>query len=127
MKTKLVALAKENNIDFDYAMELKEKLSDEMVTGRGKNTWINEEGVEILKEAFDIPEIVPKHIQVKILKECPNRCYNWGYSKEIGKRVPVLLPRKYWGRMVGKTIAVECITDDKGVSYRYVPKKKQRA
>ena len=116
-------LAKENNIDFDLAMELKEKLSDEMVTGRGKNTWINEEGVEILKEAFDIPEIVPNHIRVKILSECPNRCYNWAYSKEIGKRVPVLLPRKLWGRMVGKSITVECIEDDKGTSYRYVPKK----
>jgi len=128
MKTRLVTLSEEYKVDFDEALQLaKGKLAEEMVTGRGKGTWITPEGVEILKEAFDIPEIVPKHIQVKILKECPNRCYNWGYSQEIGKRVPVLLPRKYWGRMVGKTIAVECITDDKGVSYRYVPKKKQRA
>jgi len=128
MKTRLVTLSEEYKVDFDEALQLaKGKLPKEMVTGRGKGTWITPEGVEILKEAFDIPEIVPKHIQVKILKECPNRCYNWGYSKEIGKRIPVLLPRKFWGRLVGKTVAIECIEDDKGVSYRYVPKKKQRA
>jgi hypothetical protein len=128
MKTRLVTLSEEYKVDFDEALQLaKGKLPEEMVTGRGKGTWITPEGVEILKEAFDIPEIVPKHIQVKILKECPNRCYNWAYSKEIGKRIPVLLPRKFWGRLVGKTVAIECIEDDKGVSYRYVPKKKQRA
>ena len=98
--------------EFDKAIEIAhEKLSEEMVTGKGKATWINEEGAEILKEALYIPEIVPKHYKVKILKECPNRCYNWGHSKEIGKRVPVLIPRKFWGQLVGKSVTVECISD----------------
>ena len=124
MKTRLVTLSEEYKVDFDEALQLAlDKLPAEMVTGRGKGTWINEDGVEILKKAFDIPEIVPKHIQVKIIKECPNRCYNWGYSKELGKRVPVLLPRKFWGKLKGKTVTVECIQDDRGSSYRYVQKK----
>lgn len=124
MKTRLVTLSAEYKVDFDEALQLAlDKLPEEMVTGRGKGTWINEDGVEILKEAFDIPEIVPKHIQVKIIKECPNRCYNWAYSKELGKRIPVLLPRKFWGRLKGKMVTVECIQDDRGSSYRYVQKK----
>ena len=124
-KTRLTKLAEEFEINIDEALNIaQEKLSKDMITGKGKATWINEEGVEILKDALIIPEIVPKHIKVKILHECPNRCYNWGYSKEIGKKVPVLIPRKFWGRLVGKTITIECISDDKGESYRYVHTKR---
>lgn len=124
-KVRLKELAEEYEVEFNKAIEIThEKLSEEMVTGKGKATWINEEGAEILKEALYIPEIVPKHYKVKILKECPNRCYNWGYSKEIGKKVPVLIPRRFWGQLVGKSVTVECISDEKGESYRYVHKKK---
>ena len=120
-KTRLTQLAKEFEINIDEALTIAEnKLSAEMITGKGGNTWINEEGVEILQDALIVPEIVPKHYKVKILTECPNRCYNWGHSKEIGKKIPVLIPRRFWGRLVGKTVTVECISDDKGESYRYV-------
>ena len=123
-KTRLTKLAEEFEINIDEAIKIaQDKLPEDMVTGRGKGTWINEEGVKILEEALVIPEIVPKHYKVKILKECPNRCYNWGHCLEIGKRVPILIPRKFWGRLIGKVITVECISDDKGESYRYVHKK----
>ena len=124
-KTRLTQLAKECEIEFEDAITIAhDKLPEEAITGKGKNTWINEEGADILRDALIIPEIVPKHIQVKILQECPNRCYNWGHSKEIGKKVPVLIPRKFWGRLIGKTITVECISDNKGTSYRYVHEKR---
>ena len=85
-KTRLTKLAEEFEINIDEALNIaQEKLSEEMITGKGKATWINEEGVTILQDALIIPEIVPKHIKVKILHECPNRCYNWGYSKELSK------------------------------------------
>ena len=123
-KTRLTKLAEEFEINIDEAIKIaQDKLSKDMITGKGKGTWINEEGVKILEEALVIPEIVPKHYKVKILKECPNRCYNWGHSVEIGKRVPILIPRRFWGRLIGKVVTVECISDDKGESYRYVHKK----
>jgi len=126
MKTKLTKLIEDYDVEFDEALQIaQEKLPREEITGKGKGTWINEEGVKILDEAFDIPEIVPKHIKVKMLSECPNRCYNWGYSKELGKKVPVLIPRRFYGALVGKTISVECITDDTGTSYRYVHQKRK--
>jgi len=122
-KTRLTQLAKEFEINIDEALQIAhEKLSEDMITGKGKATWINEEGVEILQDALIVPEIVPKHYKVKILHECPNRCYNWGHSKEIGKRIPVLIPRRFWGRLIGKFVTVECIADSKGESYRYVHK-----
>lgn len=124
-KTRLTKLAEEFEINIDEALNIAhEKLSKEMITGKGKATWINEEGVEILADALIIPEIVPKHLKVKILNECPNRCYNWGYSKELSKKIPVLIPRKFWGKLIGKTITIECISDDKGESYRYVHTKR---
>jgi len=126
MKTKLTKLIEDYDVEFDEALQIaQDKLPREEITGKGKGTWINEEGVKILDEAFDIPEIVPKHIKVKMLSECPNRCYNWGYSKELGKKVPVLIPRRFYGALVGKTISVECITDDTGTSYRYVHQKRK--
>ena len=126
MKTKLTKLIEGYDVEFDEALQIaQDKLPREEITGKGKGTWINEEGVKILDEAFDIPEIVPKHIKVKIISECPNRCYNWGHSKELGKKVPVLIPRRFYGTLVGKTISVECITDDTGTSYRYVHQKRK--
>tara|TARA_R110002096_G_scaffold259914_3_gene453300 strand:- start:141 stop:521 length:381 start_codon:yes stop_codon:yes gene_type:complete len=126
MKTKLTKLIEDYDVEFDEALQIaQDKLPREEITGKGKGTWINEEGVKILDEAFDIPEIVPKHIKVKIISECPNRCYNWGHSKELGKKVPVLIPRRFYGALVGKTISVECITDDTGTSYRYVHQKRK--
>ena len=126
MKTKLTKLIEDYDVEFDEALQIaQDKLPREEITGKGKGTWINEEGVKILDEAFDIPEIVPKHIKVKMLSECPNRCYNWGHSKELGKKVPVLIPRRFYGALVGKTISVECITDDTGTSYRYVHQKRK--
>jgi hypothetical protein len=124
-KIRLTALAKECEEEFENAITIAhEKLPEEMITGKGKNTWITEEGADILRDALIIPEIVPKHYQVKILHECPNRCYNWGHSKEIGKKVPVLIPRRFWGRLIGKTVTVECISDNTGSSYRYVHKER---
>ena len=124
-KTRLTTIAKECDIDFDEALQIaKDKLSEEMITGKGKGTWINEEGGDILKESFDIPEIVPKHYKVKILRECPNKMFNWGYIKEIGKKVPVLIPRRFWGKLIGKFVTIECIKDDKGETFRYVHKKR---
>ena len=126
MKTKLTKLIEDYDVEFDEDLQIAQaKLPREEITGKGKGTWINEEGVKILDEAFDIPEIVPKHIKVKIISECPNRCYNWGHSKELGKKVPVLIPSRFYGALVGKTISVECITAATGTSYRYVHQKRK--
>ncbi len=123
-KTRLKIIAEEYGVDFDEALQMaQDKLPAEMITGKGKGTWINEEGNDILKESFDIPEIVPKHYKAKILRECPNRMFNWGYIKEIQKRIAVLIPRRFWGKLVGKLITIECIKDDKGETYRYVHKR----
>tara|TARA_B100001059_G_scaffold234378_1_gene276846 strand:+ start:1615 stop:1986 length:372 start_codon:yes stop_codon:yes gene_type:complete len=119
-KKKLVKIAEEQEVEFDEAMRIAlEKLPEGSLTGRGKNTWVSEEGAYILEGSFMIEEIIPKHYKGKVLSECPNPRYNYVYSKEIGKRVPVLIPSRHKGRMVGKVITFEAIEDNGGVSYRY--------
>ena len=81
---------------------------------------MSEEGQSIVEDGLFIDEIIPHNYIGKVLSECPNPRYNYVYSKEIGKRVPVMIPRRWQGQMVGKKITFEAIEDESGVSYRYV-------
>jgi hypothetical protein len=125
MKVKLTKLAEENEVTFEEAMDLaKEKLPEDSLTGKGKNTWVNEEGQEILAKAFEIPEIVPKYLKGKVMHDAPNPHYVYAYIKELSKKVPVIQGKRYIGKLIGKNIDIEAIQDNKGVSYRFVPKEK---
>jgi hypothetical protein len=120
MKKRLSTIAKEGNIEFKDLFGLcSEKLSPSMVTGSGKNTWISEEGQEILAEAIEAPEATAKHINAKVIKVAPNKKYVYGYVRETESKIPVLVPKKFSERLVGKLITVEVIEDVNGVSYRY--------
>jgi len=120
-KKRLTELADQYEVPFEEALEIvKEKLPTDQVTGRGKLTWIGEVGQAILDDSLMIDEITPKHYTGEVLGECPNDRYNYVHSKEIGKRVPVLIPSRNRGKLVGKVITFEAIEDNKGVSYRYV-------
>lgn len=124
-KKKLTQIALEQEVEFDEAMEMAQgKLPEGSLTGKGKNTWVNEEGTAILEESFMIEEIIPKHYTGNVLAECPNPRYNYVFNKELGKRVPMLVPRKWQGRLIGKVITFEAISDHIGTSYRYVRKGK---
>ena len=122
-KTRLSKIAEEQEVEFDEALRIAtEKLPEGSVTGRGRNTWVTEEGAKILEDSFMIEEIIPKHFTGNVIAECPNPKYNVVFSKEIGKRANVLLPRKWQGKLLKKIITFEAIEDSKGVSYRYVGK-----
>tara|TARA_R100000353_G_scaffold38311_3_gene30367 strand:- start:9912 stop:10283 length:372 start_codon:yes stop_codon:yes gene_type:complete len=120
-KVKLTKLAAQFAQDFDSFFELaKSKLSADMLTGKGKNTWVDEEGQKILIDCMYVEEIVPKHYKGKVLADAPNPSYVFAYIDEIKMKVPVVIARKYKGKMKGKTITIEMIEDVRGRSYRYV-------
>tara|TARA_R110000796_G_scaffold237282_1_gene357227 strand:- start:392 stop:772 length:381 start_codon:yes stop_codon:yes gene_type:complete len=122
-KKRLIQIATEQEVEFDEAMRIaEEKLPEGSLTGTGRNTWVTEEGTAILEESLMIEEIIPKHYLGHVLGECPNPRYNYVYNKDIGKRVPMLVPRKWQGKLIGKVITFEAISDNKGTSYRYVRK-----
>tara|TARA_R110000824_G_scaffold47907_2_gene135810 strand:+ start:778 stop:1149 length:372 start_codon:yes stop_codon:yes gene_type:complete len=120
-KVRLIKIASDFKLEFDKLLQLAQsKLSQEMLTGRGKNTWIDEEGQSILMESMYIEEIVPKHYRGKVVSTAPNPSYVFAYIKELTMRVPVVVPRRYRNTMKGKTITIEMIEDVRGKSYRYV-------
>jgi len=120
-KVKLTKIADRFESSFDSFLNLaKRKLSTEMLTGKGRNTWVNEEGQKILVDCMYIEEIVPKHFKGKVLADAPNPSYVFAYINEIKMKVPVIIPRRYKGKMKGKTITIEMIEDVRGRSYRYV-------
>jgi hypothetical protein len=120
-KVKLTKLATQFAKDFDSFLELaKSKLSTDMLTGKGKNTWVDEEGQKILIDCMFVEEIVPKHYKGKVLAEAPNPSYVFAYIDEIKMKVPVVIARKHKGKMKGKTITIEMIEDVRGRSYRHV-------
>jgi len=122
-KKRLIKIAEEQEVEFDEALKIAtEKLPSGSVTGKGRNTWVTEEGAKILEDSFMIDEIIPKHFTGTVIAECPNPKYNVVFSKEIGKRANVLLPRKWQGKLMKKIITFEAIEDNKDVSYRYVGK-----
>ena len=122
-KKRLAKISEEQEVDFDEAMRIAvEKLPEGSLTGKGRNTWVSEEGTAILEDSFMIEEIIPKHYSGIVLYACPNPKFNYIHNKELGKKVPMLIPRKWQGKLIGKQVTFEAIEDDKGTTYRYVRK-----
>lgn len=120
-KVRLTKMASQMSSSFDKFMDLaKEKLSEDMLSGKGRNTWVDEEGQKILVDSCFVSEIIPKHYKGIVTSEAPNPSYVFAYISEITMRVPVVIPRRLRGRLRGKKITIEMIEDEKGKSYRYV-------
>ena len=125
MKVRLSKLAEEQDVAVEEALRIAtEKLPESSLTGKGKNTWINEQGADILSKSLMIDEIIPKHYEGIVISECPNPRYNYVINKEIGKKVAMMVPRTKRGILVGKKVTFEAIEDIKGISYRYVQKRR---
>ncbi len=99
------------------------KLPAGSLSGKGKNTWVEEDFAKILTDTCMIKEIIPKFYIGKVTRECPNPKYVYVSAPEIGKTVPVLIHRRFQGKVKPrKVIKFEAIADGTGVSYRYNPK-----
>lgn len=121
MKVRITELAQQLGVSVNTLLQAKEtKLTREDYSGNGKNTWLTPDGVRVLREALEIPELTPDRAAAVVLHEARNP--NYVYAQLVGKegKVPVCIPRRMQGRINGKRIVVEIITDTRGTSYRYV-------
>jgi len=123
-KKRLKDIATKCEVSFEEAMDIAlSKLPAGSLTGKGKNTWVEEDFAKILTDTCMIKEIIPKFYIGKVTRECPNPKYVYVSSPEIGKTVPVLIHRRFQGKVKPrKVIKFESIADGTGVSYRYNPK-----
>lgn len=68
----------------------------------------------------EAPPSVTKVFQVIVLSQAPNPQWVYGKSMEIDGRLAIIIPRRLSGKLVGKRIYVEAISDATGTTYRYV-------
>jgi hypothetical protein len=117
-KKKLTQLAEEYGIPFEEALDLVFKeLEEEMVTGKGKNTWINDDGQRVLDEFISMPVLY----RGPVLQEAPNPNYIIVYVKELSKKVPVKIPLRYKGRFAkGKIVYLEADNSSDHPKYSWV-------
>jgi len=118
-KKRLSQIAKDMNLDFNQAYNVVvSQLEEDMVSGTGKNTWIDERGQLVLAEYEVVPEITSKVFDARVIKECNNERYWYVLIDGIGK-VPALVSKMLRpGMHERKNVKVELIEDDTGKSYR---------
>jgi hypothetical protein len=117
-KKKLKEIAEEYGIPFEEALDLVFKeLEEEMVTGKGKSTWINADGQRVLDEFISMPVLY----RGPVLGEAPNPIYIMVYVKELSKKVPVKIPLRYKGTFPkGKIVYLEADNSTDNPKYNWV-------
>jgi hypothetical protein len=127
MKRKMTKIAEDLGLEFEKVHQYaKIMLRDGEITGRGKNSWVNEAGTEVLLEHFDVPELVPDAIELKGLRVCDNP--RWVLCAHADPKKPkvifyVLSNKSDAPRLVGKCFTAEIIRSKDGITYRYIKPK----
>ena len=116
-KKRLSQIAKEYGISFDEASNIAfNVLTEESISGKGKNTWIDKVGQDILDDNIPIAIKKARVYRGRVRNKAPNPRFCFVHIKEKGGCVPVMIPRKHIRHYnVGSFIHVEEVEDDKYV------------
>jgi hypothetical protein len=116
-KRRLTEIAKDFGISFEEAKELVFKhLEEDMLSGKGKNTWITEEGQICLDSVVHIPVIY----RGRVTRLCPNPMFVLVNIKEIGKCVPVRIRYGNQKNMLLKYIYVQMDAVGEEIKYKMI-------
>ena len=117
-KRKLTEIADKMGISFDKALEISSlHLEEDMVTGRGKNTWITEEGQDIMDTSIPVAQVY----RGRVLSVCPNPKFSYVYIKEMLKKVPIIMPKRMQGESaVGKYVYIEVDNKEEEPKFKWV-------
>ena len=117
-KRKLKDIADDMGISFEKALEISSlHLEEDMVTGRGKNTWINEAGQDIMDTYIPVPQ----KYRARILSVAPNTRFSFVYIKEMLRKVPIKMPRRFQGPSgVGKYVYIEVDNSSEEPKFNWV-------
>jgi hypothetical protein len=120
-KKRLLALAKEYDISFEEIMEIASKtLEESSLTGKGKNTWVNENGQTILDDCIPIKDVGPRMYRGRVRNACPNPIYVQVHIPEKAGCVKVRVPRK-WARTNWVNRIVNVIEQEDDIYELHVP------
>jgi hypothetical protein len=119
-KRRLTELAEEYGITFEKAKDIAFKnFDEEMISGTGKNTWIDEKGQAILDDLVPIDIIY----RGRVLKLAPNQRFVIAYVKELTAKIPVRVPLKYRNNLVNKVIHIQADNTSNTPKYHWIPTK----
>lgn len=95
-KRRLTDIAEEHDMSFEQVRDLAFNILDECaLTGKGKNTWVNEVGQDMLDDNIEMLIKKPKIYRGKIRNIAPNPRYAFVHVKEKNGCVKMEIPRKY--------------------------------
>jgi hypothetical protein len=116
-KKRLTDLCREYGIHFSEAKDIVDFQFDEsMVSGKGKNTWINEEGQALFDDLVPIDIIY----RGRVLKPAPNKSYVIAYIKELTQKVPVKVPMRYHNQLTSKIIHIQADNTGPNAKYHWI-------
>ncbi len=96
------------------------KVPKEQYRKRGERLWLSEDAEDTVRLAYEVPLAVPTRFEAIVIRLAPNPSYV--YAKIHGRdgTVPVVIPRRLAGKLVGKRIVIDAITDATGeTTYRH--------
>lgn len=116
-KKRLTQIAKEYDIPFEQAEEIAfNHLTEESITGKGKNLWIDEAGQDIMDDCIPLAIKKARVYRGRVRNMAPNPRFCFVHIKEKNGVVPVKMSPKY-AKMIrqGMFIHVEEEMDDRYV------------
>jgi len=121
-KRKITQLAEDYGKSFEELYELAvNNFEEDMLSGRGRNTWVDERGQDLLDDMIAMPlEDCGKVYRGKVLSECPNKHYVMVHHRDRSCKVPVKINKRMIGKLLGKVIYFEENGDEDNRTYTWV-------
>lgn len=116
-KKKLTELAEEYGKTFEELYEIaSNNFEEDMLSGRGRNTWVDERGQTLIDDLVAMPVIY----RGKVLSACPNKNYIMVQHRDRACKVPVKIPNRMVGKLLDKVIYFEENRDYEKLTYHWV-------
>lgn len=122
INTPVIALADKLGVPVNKLLEIKnlKLVKGEHYTGYGKNTYFTPKGVEEVELALEIPLAVPDKLNGTVLHPAKNPDWVMVKLEHTDGKIPVKIGRKFRGKLIGKRILIDAITDASGsTTYRH--------
>jgi hypothetical protein len=95
------------------------KLSSTQWSRRGRGISLTDEGEKTIRGHFVIPEAFPPKKKAFVKRPANNPRFVWCVIEGLEGTFPVAIPRRFHGKLVGKYITVDAISDNSGTTYRH--------
>jgi len=122
INTPVIALADKLGVPVNKLLEIKnlKLVKGNHYTGYGKNTYFTPKGVEEVELALEIPLAVPDKLNGVVLHSAKNPDWVMVKLEHKDGKTPVKIGRKFRGKLIGKIILIDAITDASGsTTYRH--------